>query len=194
MFLNERPPSRVQLPHILRVKSGQTLKGRLAGLPVRVETHYIKNRTLPCVRHTAPECPLCEHVGNPRYYSYWPIAGAQGMTAAVELTELAERQLIQLLPDDSLGWGTLVQFHRPSGRRNNPVEVSFPYNLSNNEENLKKAVINLAPEAVHQTLFRLWECPERAQGESLELFLTRCTHVLVSRYLHLVQSSVCAAQ
>lgn len=190
MFLDHAPSPRPQLPHILRVKSGQTLKGRIAGIPVRVETHYVKQRTLPCIKASAPDCPLCESVGNPRYYSYWPLAGKNGLPAVVELTELAELQLLEVLPKDRPSFGTLVQFHRPAGRRNNPVQVDIPFNLSAHEEDIQKGVVTLSPERIHQTLFRLWECPERLPGEALDLFLTRCVNVLLSRYLHIVNPSV----
>ena len=188
MFHRTRPAPRVLFPHIVRVKAGQTVNARLAGFPVRVSTHYHSGRTHPCIR-TTHNCPLCATTGSPRYYAYWPIRGATGKAAAIELTELAEFCLLQALPDPDSPIGTPVTFHRPSGRRNNPIEVSIPFALSN-ENLLKKTRVEPVDEdEIRRTLFHLWNLPERPAGTDSDSHLLHCGDILLSRYDELVHPS-----
>lgn len=185
MFLDRKPDTHEHLPHIVRIKSGQTLNARLAGNPLRVFTHFLDGRTYPCIRSAVPDCPLCEHVANPRYYAYWPISGSTGIQAAVELTELAELQLLEILPAHGQTFGQLLTFHRPPGRRNNPVQVSLPMALPSDEENRKKALRPVPAEKVQRTLFRLWSLPPQKDLESIDQYLQRMYGILACRYLSL---------
>lgn len=182
MFLSQPPQKNTYLPHIVRVKSGQTVKARLAGPPLRCLTHYVSRRTQPCIKNHPQGCPLCQHVANPRYYAYWPIAGSSGLQAAVELTELAELQLLQIIGSNTPALGTAVTFHRPSGRRNNPVEVSLPACLPKDDHARQKKVLEIPNHAIQETLFRLWECPDRYDHEPHRVYFDRVQDVLFSRY------------
>lgn len=186
MFLSAPRPQQAHLPHIVRIKSGQTLNARLAGDPLRVLTHYHDGRTYPCLKAANGECPLCDAIANPRYYAYWPISGSTGNQAAVELTELAELQLLAILPPDRAHFGQLVTFHRPSGRRNNPVQISLPLVIPNDEEARQKKLVPVETHRVQLTLFRLWCCPPRDPCESIDDYLERIASVLHCRYLNLV--------
>jgi len=189
MFRTNPPKPKKHLPHILRIKSGQTLTSRLAGNPVRTETHFFKTRTLPCIRETHGSCPLCQSVGNPRYYAYWPVRGKTAAAAAVELTELAELELMHTLGNDQCGYGRLITFHRPAGRRNNPIQISLPMHVPKDEESRQKKVQPVATQDVQATLFRLWECPETLVGESWAAYLERLAECLHNRYCTLLSAS-----
>lgn len=184
MFLDRPPQKQTHLPHIVRVKTGQTINARLAGDPIRCFTHYADSRTCPCLRAHPEGCPLCRTVGNPRYYAYWPISGSTGLQAAIELTELAELQLMQLLPSDVHHFGLLLTFHRPSGRRNNPVQVSLPSALPKDNHDRAKNIKPVPFEAIQETLFRLWDCPSRLPREPFDAYLARVQATMYSRYSH----------
>jgi hypothetical protein len=182
MFNSHPPSKKSHLPHLLRIKAGQTLISRIAGNPVRTNTHFFKGRTYPCIGSPTMTCPLCEHVSNPRYYAYWPIRGSTGMAAAVELTESAELQLLEVLPDDAPPLGVLVQFHRPSGRRNNPVEVSIPYLRSNADDIIASTCKPVDEAVIRATLLRLWGCPERGESQSEADYQSVLLRLLSARY------------
>jgi len=188
MFLNEPPKRENHLPHLVRLKAGQTLTTRLAGEPLRVHTHFATGRTLPCVNSDQTLCPLCELIGPPRYYAYWPIRGKSNQAGAVELTALAEQELLALFPEGNPPFGQRLQFHRPNGRRNNPVQISIPFLEDPHEKARKTEVVPVSPSDVQRTLFRLWEAPPMADGESLEVYLDRIIPVLAVRYAHMLQT------
>lgn len=193
MFLNRPPEKKKHLPHIVRIKSGQTLNARLAGDPLRCFTHYADRRTYPCVRNHPDGCPLCAFVGNPRYYAYWPISGSTGLQAAVELTELAEWQLLQILERSANHFGHLVTFHRPSGRRNNPVQISTPAVLPKDDHARRQKIKPLEISAIQETLFRLWDCPERHPLEPMDRYLDRVEQTLHARYSHRHSDERCSS-
>lgn len=186
MFRAQPPKPKPHLPHILRVKSGQTVQARLAGDPVRALTHYFKGRTHPCLQPYEHGCPLCDVCGSARYYAYWPISGSTGLTAAVELTQLAELQLQALLDNTAPPIGTLLTFHRPGGRRNNPVEVSLPATLPHNDHDRKTQIAPIPPEQIQATLCRLWDCPPPRPAEPVDEYVLRIRPALYDRYAHLV--------
>jgi len=186
MFTNQPPKAKEYLPHIVRIKSGQTLNARIAGDPLRISTHYTGGRTHPCLEATGLECPLCLHIGNPRYYAYWPISGSTGLQAAVELTELAELQLLQVLPENVSAVGSLVTFHRPNGRRNNPVQVSLPAVLPSDEKDRQKKIVPIPQTQVAKSLFRIWDCPPSLDRESFADYTQRLGRILLARYASLV--------
>lgn len=182
MFLSAPPQTPVALPHILRIKAGQTLTVRLAGAPLRTATHYFRSRTQPCIKAALGTCPLCDNVANPRYYAYWPCRGKTGTAGAVELTQFAEQELMAILPTECFAIGTLVTFSRPSGRRNNPIEVSIPNALPQNELLRQDQTEAVPLDSIQQTLFRLWECPERGMAEPMDVYLQRACNVMLARY------------
>lgn len=182
MFLRTRPDRSKRSPHLIRVKAGQTLTTRIAGLPLRVHTHYFKSRTFPCIEGMATSCPLCQLLGDPRYYAYWPVVGSTGAQGAVELTDNAEFELIRNLPDHDSPIGHLVTFHRPSGRRNNPIEVSIPYTGANDDRPSKQHVEPIPVCDVQATLLRLWELPSRNAGESEIDYQNRLIVCCANRY------------
>lgn len=188
MFRSDRPVKKTGLPHLIRIKSGQTLTARIAGTPIRVQTHYIFGRTYPCISSRDQSCPLCDHISTPRYYAYWPVRGSTGRAGAVELTELAETQLLEILPDSDPGIGVLVMFHRPGGRRNNPVEVSIPLVRSNSDAVIASTCQTVDPDLITDTLLRIWGCPERSPGITTSDYQNDLIPTLYHRYSRMVRS------
>lgn len=188
-MFNALPPtvSRPFLP-LLRVKAGQTLRVRIAGSPVRTSLHYREGRSHPCIGATH-HCRLCDLVGPGRYYAYWPIRGSTGQPAFVELTELAEFTLLSLIEDEENPTGLPIQISRPSGRRNNPLEISRPYAAALDELHRRAAVAVVEPSEIHRTLLRLWSLPERDPGTSENDHARRCADILSTRFAAMAKTA-----
>ncbi len=164
MWLNqpEKDLPKTTIP-LLRAKPGGTIEANLTGRPVRLCVHFAMHRSWPC---TAQSCTLCKRGISRRFYAYYPVTGKGGNVGIIELTALAESQLIKLMGpfgDDPRG---CIKVYRPGGRRNMPCSISWniseTYKKSasrNGDEPKQTTSGTLSEKELQDALMRIWKLP-----------------------------------
>ena len=150
----DKPPHVEEITQIplLRAKANRPVRGKLAGAPLRCFIHYAAGRSWPCTGHG---CVLCDKKIARRFYAYYPITGATGGIGILELTSLAEHQLIfQMEPYSHEPCG-YIEVSRPPGKKNLPCSVKWMEPKTPQD----RTRCTLSEKELKNALFRIWKLP-----------------------------------
>ncbi len=167
MWLDEPPPipTAPQIP-LLRPKPGASVSGRLCGEPLRCFIHFAANRSWPC---TGRGCFLCGKKIGRRCYAYYPVCDQKNHLGIIELTSLAENQLITQMEPFSHEPCGVIKVYRPAGKRNQPCVVTW----TEPKERKQTASSQLDGQTLKRALFRIWQLPDKnGEEDDTEYFKT----------------------
>jgi inactivated superfamily I helicase len=146
---------------ILRPQPGRSIQGELAGECLRCFIHWHKGRTWPC---TGSGCELCKRETSRRVYSFYPVRGKNGQAGIIEMTALAEAQLLeQMSPHTQVPSGTIT-ISRPPGKRNASCHVDWKPATEPSQPFMHTID---QKKWMEDALCRLWKLPRR-NGEQTE--------------------------
>ncbi len=156
----ELPKSSIPL---LRPQPGKQVEANLTGRPLRCYVHFASRRSWPC---TGEACTLCKKGITRRFYAYYPVTGRGENVGILELTALAESQLIkQMGPLSDQPCGSVKVF-RPEGRRNLPCVVKWDISQTSKKsgssaenEDEHRASGTLTDSEMKAALMRIWKLP-----------------------------------
>jgi hypothetical protein len=169
MFTDKMPDvtSAKQLT-VYRAQANKPVQGMLAGLPVRVLSHWWRGKTIPCLKDEDQPCPLCDRGVDKRYYAYYPLRNAKGSSAIVEMTATAEAELtdhLKLGPKKSI---PILKVYRLKGKRNSPVHCDVDWKPCSEKEWTAFERVKIDQDLIKRTLARLWNLPQWPESMTLK--------------------------
>lgn len=118
-----QPPANHSLPHLplLRVKTAETIRGAITCLQIEgTDTHFMSNRTLPCI---GEECGGCAQQLATRWEGYISVWTTQGKHIITSLTPRAANNLLGTVADPCNLRGLFVTIERQGRRPNSPLNA-----------------------------------------------------------------------